>query len=1136
MSVYQLIERLRSSDPLVGTQALQDLLSLGDEGEEALFARRIAEPPLAQAKRRLLRYVASRKRSISGRLIDRMKDQSRFDDGYHAAFLFAGLDRELSIENDLYDQITTTPLHEHKRIANSFMAWGHVGCDGSTLWHRVKDSDWAWEKLATFAFRASCASFARINTKDSWAIEQLLTHEFNGDSDLVQLSAGPDGQISRRAVGNDELGRAADNPFMTWRRGEVADEVLQSWAQHSHWRVRSFGARILSSLGYQRTVQPIVTWLGREPVKAIRDSLLHALERSDTSVGAEILLEHYLRTNEGAPYVAKAAWRATDEQRAVEALNVISRAPGTAGREAVVSLAKLHHRAADLSARLDSPDSYCRLNAALGFAYLADRSGIERLAAMQREVASPLEKVILSAALSLLGRAGSPMELNRELIAAAAVPNYFERVDIFNIPRYLQRAILEGLATGERDISDAWKAEIEPFEPKPDPFSPPAAKTSSSVLPDVKTEATQNTATSAVSKPTAVILTALEVETRAILRHLGKCDDHVVGGTVFVVGHFGDWVVAVAEVGAGNAGAAAIAERAVQRFKPAIALFVGVAGGIKDVSIGDVVIATKVYGYESGKETDGTFRVRPDVQVSSHALEQRGRAIRQKSEWKKRLDGSLSHGNSRILVGPIAAGEKVIASTSGATAEMLRQNYGDAPAVEMEGRGFLGGVHLSPDVLACVIRGISDQLDRKAEADASGSQERAADAASAVAMELLFAMSGASRLRVRSDREPDLVGKLSQETLQASVQSGEFSERSLSDQTKQQVVILVHGIRDFALWQNNIRGSLESAGFRTESINYGRYNLIKFLLPFPYFRRKAVDEVWNQIRIVKQNNPGARLSVIAHSFDTYVVARLMRENFDVTFGRVIFCGSVVEYKFPFEHLQNRFEAPIINEVGTRDIWPAIAESITTGYGSAGTYGFRRPLTRDRWHNGADHSCFLTQHFCNRFWIPWLADGQITPGATEPEAPSLWVRILSTVKLKYVLLLATLVVLLVGYFQRVDASGRMRIGEEPTLQPGNQASGRTEALVYGPAVRIATKEPNAGCQNRAARSCVQPQHAGGRLKAGSASSEYKATDRRLANAEVVEDSPSRVCVEFRVTTNACESTNVLEGRAIAVEQY
>jgi len=202
--------------------------------------------------------------------------------------------------------------------------------------------------------------------------------------------------------------------------------------------------------------------------------------------------------------------------------------------------------------------------------------------------------------------------------------------------------------------------------------------------------------------------------------------------------------------------------------------------------------------------------------------------------------------------------------------------------------------------------------------------------------------------------------------------------------TQLHVVILVHGIRDFALWQTTIRSALEEESFKAEATNYGRFNLLQFLVPFSYFRKKAIATVWNQIRIVKQNNEGALLSVVAHSFGTFVIAHLIQENFDIKFHRVIFCGSVVRYGFPFEQFQNRFAQPIVNEVGTRDIWPAMAESITFGYGSAGTYGFRRPLVRDRWHNEAHHGYFLDPLFCKKYWIPFLKNGEVVAGAAAPE--------------------------------------------------------------------------------------------------------------------------------------------------------
>ncbi len=249
----------------------------------------------------------------------------------------------------------------------------------------------------------------------------------------------------------------------------------------------------------------------------------------------------------------------------------------------------------------------------------------------------------------------------------------------------------------------------------------------------------------------AVILTALPVEYMAVLAHISEAREEEYEGTLYERGSFtstkGRWEIVVAQAaGAGGSGTAVEAERAIAYFKPHVILFVGIAGGLKSVAPGDVVVATKVYGYESVKVEEHGLRSRPEVGQSSHLMVQRASAEARKSDWWQRLQGTSPMVSSpRIFVGPIAAGDKDLASTRAELYGFLQATYEDALAIEMQGHGFLQATYRHSGIEALIVRGISGLVGNRRQIENASHQETAARHASAFAFEVLAKLDMQSR-------------------------------------------------------------------------------------------------------------------------------------------------------------------------------------------------------------------------------------------------------------------------------------------------------------------------------------------------------------------------------------------------------
>jgi 8-oxo-dGTP diphosphatase len=273
--------------------------------------------------------------------------------------------------------------------------------------------------------------------------------------------------------------------------------------------------------------------------------------------------------------------------------------------------------------------------------------------------------------------------------------------------------------------------------------------------------------------PKVVVLTALELEYRAVRHHLRNLAVQThEAGTRFETGLFGDSSqIALALVGEGNDAAAVLTERAIALFQPYALLFVGVAGGLKnDIRLGDLVVGTKIYAYQGGKDTDEGFLSRPQAWEAPHWLEQIAHHVSRTGAWTSVLEADVRNPRPDVHFKPIAAGDVVLNSRSTPLALQLHRTYNDAAAIETESAGVSKAAHLNRSLPALTIRGISDHADGdKSAADEEGWQPVAA--ATAAAFALTLASEILTNLPVAPKR-PATAEPRSQKTQKIVVKSG----------------------------------------------------------------------------------------------------------------------------------------------------------------------------------------------------------------------------------------------------------------------------------------------------------------------------------------------------------------------------
>lgn len=185
------------------------------------------------------------------------------------------------------------------------------------------------------------------------------------------------------------------------------------------------------------------------------------------------------------------------------------------------------------------------------------------------------------------------------------------------------------------------------------------------------------------------------------------------------------------------------------------------------------------------------------------------------------------------------------------------------------------------------------------------------------------------------------------------------------------VVISLHGLKTRGVWQKDLVPLLALDGFIPYALDYG-YFVLGFLIG--RLRNRKIEWLRDEYIRVTTEASCRRPSVIAHSFGTYLVAKLLEKYPEIRFDKIILCGSIVHTEFDWPRVLSCGQVNLVrNDYGRLDIWPQLADRIVSDAGWSGTTGFTkdhpRLLSKEFRHH--EHSDYFHRRHFEEYWLPTL---------------------------------------------------------------------------------------------------------------------------------------------------------------------
>jgi nucleoside phosphorylase len=276
----------------------------------------------------------------------------------------------------------------------------------------------------------------------------------------------------------------------------------------------------------------------------------------------------------------------------------------------------------------------------------------------------------------------------------------------------------------------------------------------------------------AISKPKYAILTPLAVEYEAVRAHISHEVAPKSQTLPTTIGKIADHEVVCVLSGKGEANTAASFQYVSQTWNPRWIFLIGIAGGLRDVRRGDVLIANFVYYLDFGKVTGGKYIRRPEYDFApDRSLLAYAELVveRTNDTWIDRIKtvrpGGRSNQDPRAVVGYLASGNKVIDDPSQPLFQAAAQTIPELYGIEMEASGAGASLRLEQSRRAIgvlMIRGISDVPTENTKKKTGSSQRQLwkayASAAAAAFLDATLSIIPSSNLELEIPSKRKLEG------------------------------------------------------------------------------------------------------------------------------------------------------------------------------------------------------------------------------------------------------------------------------------------------------------------------------------------------------------------------------------------